>query len=190
MKVSTRKGWRIAFRIITPVLYAALLYFILGNSLRTGEESTKQSSSVVHAVQTVASIVAPGSSIATATGEAYERLHAFVRTAAHFSEFAALGAAAFACCLAYSSDKRWLFLPLASVLLVPIFDETLQYFVQGRGSEWTDVLVDVLGGLTGAAFTLLVNVGIAASVRRDKKRLAQTDEWEKPEGYPPFGTYA
>lgn len=105
MKESTRKKWRAALRILLPIVCVALLAFIFGNSLKTGEQSSKQSSTVVNAVQTVAGWIAPDSALATATGAAYDHLHAWVRVIAHFLEFGALGAAMTWCCLSYSLKK-------------------------------------------------------------------------------------
>ena len=59
--------------------------------MQEGEQSAEKSSEVVKAVQKVAAFFDPNSAIATATGEAYDRLHAAVRNWAHFAEFALLG---------------------------------------------------------------------------------------------------
>ena len=187
MKESTRKTWRILLRIFFPIACIALLAFIFGNSLRTGEESTKQSSTIVAAVQTVAGVIAPGSAIATATGEAYERLHGCVRVIAHFIEFAALGALMVWCCFAYTRKKRYLFIPFALIFLVPIIDETIQLFTKGRGAELFDVLVGTAGGVCGG----LAAVGIACLIFFLLRAKTKKDETGlvKPKDYPSYGMY-
>ena len=155
MKKKTRKIWRTALRILLPIVCLAILAFIFGNSLRTGEESAKQSTSMVDAVQTVAGWVAPNSAIATATGSAYERLHKWVRIVAHFIEFSALGAALVWCSFAYSLKKRWLFIPASLIVFVPIVDENLQRFAQDRAFEFFDLAVNTLGGVCGGVFAFI-----------------------------------
>ena len=204
MKKSTRKKWRAALRILLPILCVALLAFIFGNSLKTGEQSSKQSSTVVNAVQTVAGWIAPDSSIATATGAAYDHLHAWVRIIAHFLEFSALGGAMTWCCLSYSLKKRYLIFPFLLILIVPAVDESLQTFVQARATEFKDIGVNTLGGLCGGLFALIVTglilLGLRNTIRKEReeeklaqivpvKRLKEKEPLKKPAGYPRYGMY-
>ena len=75
-----------------------------------------------------------------------------VRKAAHFSEYACLGALAQ---LAFRpaharSVSRWA--AVAAVLVaVPCADETIQLFVPGRSGMVTDVLIDLAGAFVGTA---------------------------------------
>ena len=87
-------------------------------------------------------------------GEAYDKLHWIVRTAAHFSEFALLGALFCWCYRAYTRDKTFLFLPVGLLVLVPIVDEFLQRSSAGRVADIADMLVDTAGGLCGFSFAL------------------------------------
>ena len=77
-----------AVRILLSVACVFAVGFIFYNSKQTAVESTQQSSHAVEMVQQVVAVFAPNSSIITATGAEYDKLHAFVRTLAHFSEFA------------------------------------------------------------------------------------------------------
>ena len=203
MKKSTRKKWRAALRILLPIVCVALLTFIFGNSLKTGEQSSRQSTTVVNAVQTVAGWVAPDSAIATATGPAYEHLHGWVRIIAHFLEFAALGAAMTWCTFSYSLKKRYLIFPLLMILIVPAIDESLQTFVQARAAEFKDIGVNTLGGVCGALFAVLVTGLILLSLRKTIRQEREEEGVEiplakapkrkknlkKPAGYPRFGMY-
>lgn len=144
-----------AVRIFLSVACAFAVGFIFYNSMQNALESAKQSGQAVEVVQQVVAVFAPNSSIITATGAEYDKLHAFVRTMAHFSEFALLGALAGWCCLAYTGKKKWLILPLCGVALVAVLDELLQTTIEGRGAQFSDVLVDVSGGVLGVVFAVL-----------------------------------
>ena len=146
-----------------------MLAFIFSNSLKTGGESSAQSSVVVAMVQDMAAVLAPWSGIAEATGEEYERLHATVRTLAHFSEFALFGALLCWCTLSYTRKKPYQLLPFVGICVVPLVDESIQLFTAGRGAEWTDVLVDIAGGICGMAFALAC-FALGAYIYYKKKR--------------------
>ena len=143
-----------AVRILLSVACALAVGFILYNSIQTAVESAQQSSRVVEVVQEVASVVAPNSTVATATGEEYDKLHAVVRTLAHFSEYALLGALAGWCYRSYTNKSIWLLAPTVGVAVLAVVDECLQAFSEGRGSQVSDVFVDVFGGGVGIAFAL------------------------------------
>ena len=152
---------RLFWRIVTTLACALMLVFIFSNSLRTAEQSSAQSSAVVDTIQDVASVVAPNSPIANATGEAYDRLHASVRVLAHFCEFMLLGALFVWCWYSYTDKKIWLIAPAAGAILTPLIDELLQTLTSGRAAEWLDVAVDATGGLCGGFFALcMLTLGI------------------------------
>ena len=46
-------------------------------------------------------------------------------------------------------------LPLCGVALVAVLDELLQTTIEGRGAQFSDVLVDVSGGVLGVVFAVL-----------------------------------
>lgn len=160
-------------RILLPILCLVVMGFIFSNSLQSGASSSAQSSAVTDAVQDVAGVIAPDSEIANATGEAYDKLHADIRTLAHFAEFALLGALLCWTYRAYTDKKKFLYAPASIIVLVPIIDEFLQTFSQARGAEWKDVLMDTCGGVSGfvlAALTLVLGVHIYRK-RLQKKAL-------------------
>ena len=153
MKEKTNKI-RLFWRIVTTIACALMLVFIFSNSLLSAEKSSAQSSAVVDTIQDVASVVAPNSPIANATGDAYNKLHARVRVLAHFSEFMLLGALFVWCWYSYTDKKIWLIASAAGVVLTPLIDELLQTFTSGRAAEWLDIAVDTTGGLCGGLFAL------------------------------------
>lgn len=158
-----------ALKIVLPILCLLTLGFIFGNSLQTSEQSAAQSSTVVDAVQDVASVIAPDSAIANATGEEYDKLHSIVRNMAHYLEFALLGALFCWTYYVFKPTKKYLYIPLIAFLIVPLLDESLQSFVSGRGSEWKDVGLDTLGGICGFAFALFV-IWLVLRILRGKKQ--------------------
>lgn len=159
-------------RLVLTAACTAMLAFIFSNSLKTGEQSVQQSSTMVEVVQNVAAVVAPNSAIATATGEMYERLHTWVRVFAHFAEFALFGALLLWCIASYTWKKEWLWLSLIGVFCIPMVDETLQYFVADRGAEFYDVCIDLAGGVCGILFAAAVLLILVCMLEKKQRKRA------------------
>ncbi len=155
MSVRKRGKMRLALQIALPCLCAAWLAFIFGNSLRTGTQSSAQSSKIVALVQRVVGWVFPDGWVANATGEDYLRLHNFIRKTAHFVEYAVLGGLLFGCYAVYTRRLKWSFLPLLGVVLFPCLDELLQTQISGRAGMLADVFLDISGGLVGLLLVAL-----------------------------------
>lgn len=151
-KITTK---RLLLRLFLTLACACTLCFILGNSLKTGEQSQAQSSTAVDTLQKIVGWFAPNSFIATATGEAYERLHEVVRLCAHAAEFALFGTLLIWCYFSYSGKMNYVFVPVCAVILVPFWDEYLQTLTTSRSAELKDVLVDTCGGLAGCFFAVI-----------------------------------
>ena len=107
MKVKTwQKYIRTVLRIVLTIACVVTIGFIFSNSLKTAEQSSAQSSTVVETIQKVAQVIAPESKIATATGEEYEALHELIRAWAHFAEFFLLGVLFGWCYCSYTLQKK------------------------------------------------------------------------------------
>ena len=146
----TKGRWlRLLLQIALTAACVFAVAFIFSNSLKTGEESTEQSSAVMNIIQDVAAFFDPDSFLATATGEDYARIHSGVRTLAHFGEFAILGALFCGCCFSYTLKTPFQTIAGLGVWLVPCIDESLQAFTAGRAADIKDVAVDVFGGSCG-----------------------------------------
>ncbi len=183
MNVKTTNKIALIAKIVLPILCIAWVAFIFSNSLRTGEESSKQSTEVVETVQTVVGWVAPDSPIVNATGEQFDLLHHFVRKAAHFTEFAILGALLCWCYFVYTLRLKHLYLPVAGALLVPLLDEGLQKLISGRAGMLADVLIDVSGSITGLAFAgifvwMLVTVSRYRKSKQKKNEISMVENKE------------
>ena len=153
--------WRV-IRIAIPLLLTLLwLGFIFGNSLKDATASSEQSGRVHEIVNEVASSVGIEEPISEQT----------VRTMAHFTEFAILGALL---CLNLWSiglptlrrkqpwDLLWLTLSLPISFLLACLDEFLQTFSEGRACDFLDVLTDTAGAALGVfgsmALFLLIRI--------------------------------
>lgn len=128
---------------------AALLLwvaFVWGHSLIGGTASSAESGRVV-------ALLRP---LFQAVGVSDANLMTFVvRKAAHFSEYAVLGAIARTFWVRLAAElaaPRVALLTLGTALtaLVPCLDETIQLFVPGRCGSARDVLIDLSGAVTGA----------------------------------------
>lgn len=165
-----KSSWKtICLRVFLTLACVATLWFIFSNSYASADKSSASSSRVTDAVQSVAKVFAPGSFIATAVGEDYKILMAWVRTFAHFAEFALLGALLIWCYFSYTKAGVGLVIPFLLIGYVPLVDECIQLFSAGRAGEVTDAVIDTLGGISGAGFAFLV-LGIIALIRAVRKR--------------------
>ena len=132
---------------IFAVLSLLLICFIFSNSAQPREKSAAQSMSIV-------SILRP---LLDPYGRIPEDIfHNYVRKAAHFTEFAALGFSLMGLsdCLLWKKKQR-LLMPLLVSLLVAATDETIQIFSPLRGPGVKDVLLDFCGAAFGVACMLV-----------------------------------
>lgn len=143
-------------RVLFLVLTALTLVFIFAQSTQDGEASSQQSEQVTVQVQEIVGAIAPESPIATATGEQFDLLHALVRSAAHFVEYATLGLFAFASYLSFTRKKRYAPLVPLAIAFVAVFDECVQTMTAGRAAQGEDLLTDILGGGIGCLFALIM----------------------------------
>ena len=156
-----------ALLIISTLL---VLAFIFSNAVATGEDSSKQSTEITVKVQEVVAVIAPNSPIATASGEDFDVLHSFVRTLAHFAEYALLGACSFGTFLSFMQKGRWryAFFTPAFLALTAAVDEFAQSLTAGRAAQFADFTVDCLGSACGMAVALLV-YGLVVLILNKKK---------------------
>ena len=157
-------------RVLLVVLCLLTVAYIFSNSLKTGEASSVQSSGVTDFVKDCVASVAPESKVANATGSGYRKLHAFVRRMAHFSEFAVLGVLLVCCYFSFTQKKKWLLVLPVALVGVAFADETIQGFVVGRVADMADVIMDILGGLTGGMVALAGILWILFMLGRAKKK--------------------
>lgn len=148
------KRWMWLFAVLSVLMIA----FIWGHSLQSRDQSSQESLGLL-------AMLTP---MLKALGVADpESLHGFLRKAAHFTEFGALGlcVCGFTVNLGRLLGQRLVSLPILTVLAVAVTDELLQLF-SGRASMVADVVLDFAGGITGLGL-----VALWCWLRREKKRL-------------------
>ena len=120
------------------------LIFIWGNSLVTGEDSGNLSGGILAWVNSFLGLEDAGAAV----------LHHLLRKAAHFTEFACLGAL-----LAWYSllreEKHNIALPALLGMAAGLVDETVQLFTPDRGPSLRDVGIDTCGVAAGMALLWL-----------------------------------
>ena len=163
----------VLLRIVLTFACVGAITFIFYNSMQTATQSSSASSSVTDFVQDFVGFFAPDSWIATASGEDYQILTEYIRTFAHFAEFGLLGALLVWCYFSYTKNASGIIIPLGFIYYVPIVDETIQKFTEGRAGEVKDVLIDTAGGVCGAIFALIVTLIIFAIIKKRKQKKEQ-----------------
>lgn len=104
------------------------------------------------------------------TEEEFIKIEGFIRSAAHFSEYALLAFLAAFLLKTYSlSALPVLGFSVAFSSLYAITDEIHQIFVPGRAAQISDWLVDTSGALAGAAAVLLL-LALAALISKKHKK--------------------
>lgn len=162
-------------RIILTLLCILMIAWIFSNSLKDSTQSGQQSSQVTEGVQDVLETFKPDLSLGGETEqEDFYILHSFVRSFAHFAEFALLCALVTWCVLSYTKIKYFFAIPLPLCFGVAVLDEYLQTFTEGRTQEFADVLMDCLGACAGFAFALasIWLVGLLLRYIKNKKSLS------------------
>lgn len=129
---------------LATVLILLTLAFIWGNSLRTGEASQETSTGILAWINSFLNLGEAEAAIA----------HHLIRKAAHFTEFACLGA--LLVWRAYlNEEKPPIALPVLLGMAAGLVDESIQLFTPDRGPSLTDVWLDTSGVLAGVLLLLL-----------------------------------
>ena len=132
---------RRAIIAVLSVVVVLIVAFIFSNSLKSREESAKDS-------ELVAGVIGP--MLEWIFGGKIENLGFFVRKLAHFTEFCMLGLASAGLVVAIGGGREWWLCGygLLFCLIIAVCDEFIQGFVD-RGSAVGDVLIDFCGAMFG-----------------------------------------
>ena len=172
MKTSRK---RLILPIVFLILTLALHIWIFSNSMKDAEESGEQSAQVVEVVKPVYEQVLPAVNVPPT----YENITHYVRKTGHFAEFFGLGVLSLLTVWFFRPEgkKKGLYL-LCPVLcfLTAAADEAIQLKSEGRGPQWSDVLLDFCGALTGILLAFLLAL-LFRSVRR-KIRVKKEKKFE------------
>ena len=129
---------------LAGVLIALNLAFIWGNSLMNGTDSGNMSGGIMAWLNSFLGLGPAGMEI----------LHHLIRKAAHFTEFACLGAL-IGWYRYLDTPKHEIAMPVLLGMAAGLVDETIQLFTPDRGPSLTDVWIDTSGALTGIMLLLL-----------------------------------
>ena len=133
-------------KTILTVLLVLMLLFIWGHSMVPAEASAAESGRV-------GALLTPF--LELFVGKVTDHL---VRKLAHFSEYAALGVLLGAQLLVHGRTSlfHWSYVLLCA-LAAAVTDETIQLFVEGRGAQVQDVLLDLGGSAAGLLLLWLLS---------------------------------
>ena len=135
-------------RLFLRLLLIVTLCFIWGNSLLTREESADVSRGLLELLSPLLD------DLGMDTGD-----DLWLRKAAHFGEFCALGCElTLLFCLNTTLCLHSVCMAALCALMTAAIDETLQ-FLTGRAGMVQDVLRDFLGALVGMGLVLLIQIG-------------------------------
>lgn len=159
-KAMSTKKYNIRQIVVCSVLSVCVMEIILWNSLQDAQTSNQLSGGLLSWMKPI---------VLQLFGGSEELLHEFIRKAAHFVEFAVLGA-----CLCGVVDgicrrfwRDWLvFFPLFVLLSVAVTDEFIQSF-QDRTSAVKDIILDFSGGVFGLAAACILFGVLCARKRRE-----------------------
>ncbi len=159
---SKKRTRLIAFLWLLVIAVAAMIFFF---SAQSGDESSKTSTGLAVFFLNLA---VPGFDGLTAAEKAvyFKKFILFARKAAHFTEFAMLGASLRLLFHALSL-RRPILIAWAAGTLYACTDELHQMFVDGRGAMWQDVCIDSAGVLTAV---LLVTLWLRHHGKRKTKK--------------------
>lgn len=143
----------VIMRVLFTIFMAGTVIFIFGNSRQLASASGLKSQNVTLWLN----------NIVAKTGVGFRFTEHIVRKLAHFSEFALLGFWGMFTLRVYTKRTvAFVCWPLLFGLSVATMDETIQLFVDGRGSDVKDVVIDFAGVLAGLCLAMLIQLLVGA----------------------------
>lgn len=144
-------------QILFTLLTIVCVVLIFLNSMQNGTNSSRESGSVVKLLE----------SLFHSLGLPVAVSEHFIRKLAHFTEYTVLGVLLGLTLRSYTERiLNHIFIPLFIGLAVPVTDEFIQSFVDGRGSMVQDVVLDFAGMCFGLFVTVLI---MLLKLSRNKK---------------------
>ena len=145
------KNKKISCSEVLLILTILMICFIWGHSMMPADISSGESQWFLQRIQSVFNAVGIRSNIT----------EHFVRKLAHFTEYACLGILLMLnTILAARGIFKNKIAQLYIGLLVPVIDESIQLFVEGRSGMITDVWIDYSGVIAGMAAVLWICIAV------------------------------
>lgn len=146
------------------IISLLIMAFIFSQSLQTGEKSSQISFTALRAtlfvfrlprIKKIKESTETKEDYHTIVRETYHPFHEKLRKLAHMAEFGALAVFVYESIAIDDVPTPYVLgSVLFIVLLTAVLDEFIQFFVPGRCSRVSDVLIDFAGGVLGIAFIL------------------------------------
>lgn len=134
-------------RIFFTILTVFSVCFIFSQSLMNGSKSGSESGRFLAFLNSITDFLG--------FGEIFT--HSFVRKCAHFTEFAVLSFSAFFMYKSYLHSRvKTVIFTIVTFVSVAVTDEIIQYFVPERACQFTDVLIDSLGGIVAVVLSVII----------------------------------
>ena len=154
---SGRRGWQQTWvRVLLAILVLNMMALIFNFSAEDASQSNRTSASIT---EKVAPLVIQGYREMPPRKRVriFNTVQTIVRKCAHFIEYFLLGLVLRCCMESWIGGRKRL--PLIAWLFGAAYaasDEAHQLWVDGRGGQLTDVLLDSCGVLTGVLFAMLL----------------------------------
>ena len=150
-------GWQKTWvRYLTTALTLGMMVLIFSFSTETAEKSDKTSGAIT---QIIVKIAFPDYESYTEEMQiaSFEKTQHIVRKAAHYSEYTLLGLLIRLCFESWFGKKKGsFFISWGAGTLYAVTDEIHQLLIDGRSGQWTDVLIDSCGVITGVLIAILI----------------------------------
>lgn len=144
-------------KLVLIILCIACMASITGLSTQNSEDSTKLSEGVTEKI--VSHSKKYQKSDEKGKKEIIKKENSKMRNVAHFSMFMLLGILVFSAFNEFSDAKVMLLYAFLICAAYALFDEIYQKLLNnGRAFEWSDILKDCCGALTGIALVFLKNI--------------------------------
>ncbi len=137
-------------RIIKILLLICWIGVIFSLSFQKSDETTKTSFGVTKSIASIYLNITNNYSEDN-LNKLVEEIHPMIRKVAHFSEFFILAILTMVVLNDFKFKYKYLY-TIIFCLVIASFDESIQYFVDGRVSSLKDVLIDTSGSIV---YTLL-----------------------------------
>ena len=172
------RGWRRTWiRVLLTTMTAAVMLLIFFFSTESAERSDRTSGVFA---RVVIGIAYPDydQMPEEEQREVYNVVQHLVRKTAHFTEYALLGLLLRFCLQSWIGNKKRHLLPVSWMIgtLYAVTDELHQLLTDGRAGQWTDVVLDSSGVLTGAVIaSVVVVLGSKAYIAAKEKEAREPD---------------
>lgn len=160
--------FKLVLRYVSLAFALFIMVAIFLFSCDTGEQSGEKSRDITDKV--IDAVIKEPQKLSDTEYRTIEnRVEKFVRKVAHFTEFMGLGLFVSLFLSSFSIKTRYIALfSLIFSALYAASDEIHQLFINGRGSSFTDVLIDTLGACVGILMTVIIMIIVSHIQKKER----------------------